>query len=216
MRVVFENLIGNAWKFTGKVDEAHIEFGVETRDDGTVFFVRDNGAGFDMAFADTLFARSSGCTGRRTFPAPASASRRCIGSSTATAAGSGPRGPSAEAPPSSSPCRRRGREARRSTPRVAGQRVRVNDTETVNSATRRPVCAFFASSRNAWPPWSPLHGQCPGDARAMQGCGDRCDRALHHALQHGRERRRDSAMTLAKWRMSRMIDGWGRGHFQGG
>jgi two-component system, NtrC family, sensor kinase len=56
MRVVFENLIGNAWKFTGKVDEAHIEFGVESRDDGSVFFVRDNGAGFDMAHAGTLFA----------------------------------------------------------------------------------------------------------------------------------------------------------------
>ena len=56
MRVVFENLIGNAWKFTGKVDRAHIEFGVETRDDGTVFFIRDNGAGFDMAYAGTLFA----------------------------------------------------------------------------------------------------------------------------------------------------------------
>ncbi len=56
MRVVFENLIGNAWKFTGKVERAHIEFGVETRDGGRVFFIRDNGAGFDMAYADTLFA----------------------------------------------------------------------------------------------------------------------------------------------------------------
>lgn len=56
MRIVFENLIGNAWKFTGKVAEAHISFGVEARDDARFFFVRDNGAGFDMAFVHTLFA----------------------------------------------------------------------------------------------------------------------------------------------------------------
>jgi signal transduction histidine kinase len=56
MRVVFDNLIGNAWKFTGKVERAHIEVGVETHGDVAVFFVRDNGAGFDMAYADTLFA----------------------------------------------------------------------------------------------------------------------------------------------------------------
>jgi two-component system, NtrC family, sensor kinase len=56
MRVVFENLLGNAVKFSQKVDRARIEVGVEPRDIGMVYFVRDNGAGFDMAFADTLFA----------------------------------------------------------------------------------------------------------------------------------------------------------------
>jgi two-component system NtrC family sensor kinase len=56
LRVVFENLLGNAWKFTRKVDDPRIEVGAETRDGSRVFFVRDNGAGFDMAYASSLFA----------------------------------------------------------------------------------------------------------------------------------------------------------------
>jgi PAS domain S-box-containing protein len=52
LRVVLDNLIGNAWKFTSKRDDARIEFGV--RADGG-FFVRDNGAGFDMAYSQKLF-----------------------------------------------------------------------------------------------------------------------------------------------------------------
>ena len=55
LRVVMENLIGNAWKYSGKRETAEIEFGViETRGDRT-FFVRDNGAGFDMDQAHRLF-----------------------------------------------------------------------------------------------------------------------------------------------------------------
>ena len=56
MYVVFENLLGNAWKFTSRSVPPRIEFGAETRADGTVFLIRDNGAGFDMALADKLFA----------------------------------------------------------------------------------------------------------------------------------------------------------------
>lgn len=53
---VLENLLGNAWKFSGQRSEARIEVGVQTRDDDrTEFFVRDNGAGFDMRYADKLF-----------------------------------------------------------------------------------------------------------------------------------------------------------------
>jgi len=52
LRIALDNLLGNAWKFTGKRVDARIEFG---RDDGAAFFVRDNGAGFDMAYADKLF-----------------------------------------------------------------------------------------------------------------------------------------------------------------
>jgi light-regulated signal transduction histidine kinase (bacteriophytochrome) len=53
LRVVLENLIGNAWKFTGKKRRARIPFGcAETP---PIYFVRDNGAGFDMANADKLF-----------------------------------------------------------------------------------------------------------------------------------------------------------------
>jgi len=56
LRIVFENLLQNAWKFTSKVEAARVEFGVEPVERGGAFFVRDNGAGFDMAYASTLFA----------------------------------------------------------------------------------------------------------------------------------------------------------------
>ena len=56
MKITFENLLGNAWKFTAKTPEPRIEFGMrEDPERGTVYFVRDNGAGFDMAYADRLF-----------------------------------------------------------------------------------------------------------------------------------------------------------------
>jgi len=54
-RQVLENLIGNAWKFTSKQPSARVEFGSVVRPDGRVFVVRDNGAGFDPAYADRLF-----------------------------------------------------------------------------------------------------------------------------------------------------------------
>ncbi|MBV9119867.1 MAG: hypothetical protein JOZ39_04095 [Chloroflexi bacterium] len=52
LRVVLENLLGNAWKFSGKHAVAHIEFG---RDSEGAYYVRDDGAGFDMAYASKLF-----------------------------------------------------------------------------------------------------------------------------------------------------------------
>jgi signal transduction histidine kinase len=55
LRQVFENLIGNAWKFTSKVPEARIEFGAVNEGGETVYFVKDNGAGFDPAYAERLF-----------------------------------------------------------------------------------------------------------------------------------------------------------------
>ncbi|MBZ5516257.1 MAG: PAS domain S-box protein [Acidobacteriia bacterium] len=57
LEVMLENLLSNAWKFTRKQPHARIEFGKEcTEGDGkAVYFVRDNGAGFDMAYADKLF-----------------------------------------------------------------------------------------------------------------------------------------------------------------
>jgi DNA-binding response OmpR family regulator len=55
MRVAFDNLLGNAWKFTAKVSEPRIEVGTDQQQGGTVFFVRDNGAGFDMSYAEALF-----------------------------------------------------------------------------------------------------------------------------------------------------------------
>lgn len=55
IRVVLGNLMDNAWKFTGKQGAARIEFGRTTHSGTTVFFVRDNGAGFDMTYVDKLF-----------------------------------------------------------------------------------------------------------------------------------------------------------------
>jgi light-regulated signal transduction histidine kinase (bacteriophytochrome) len=54
LRVALENLLSNAWKFTARQPQARIEFAAQT-DGTTVFFGRDNGAGFDMAQADKLF-----------------------------------------------------------------------------------------------------------------------------------------------------------------
>ena len=56
LRILFENLLGNAWKFTSKTPSARITFGTEVTGDGrTAFAIRDNGAGFDMAYAEKLF-----------------------------------------------------------------------------------------------------------------------------------------------------------------
>jgi light-regulated signal transduction histidine kinase (bacteriophytochrome) len=55
MRIAMENLIGNAWKFTGKEVHPRIEFGTTVKDGETACFVRDNGAGFDMAYVGKLF-----------------------------------------------------------------------------------------------------------------------------------------------------------------
>ncbi len=55
LRIMLENILGNAWKFTLKTPEARIEMGMLQRDGQAVYFVRDNGAGFDMKYADKLF-----------------------------------------------------------------------------------------------------------------------------------------------------------------
>ncbi len=55
LRIVLENLLDNAWKYTRRKPEARIEFGAVAQDGETVFFVRDNGTGFDMRYVDKLF-----------------------------------------------------------------------------------------------------------------------------------------------------------------
>ena len=55
IEVVLENLFGNAWKFTSKQDKPWIIFDTVVQDDELVYCVRDNGAGFDMAYANKLF-----------------------------------------------------------------------------------------------------------------------------------------------------------------
>jgi light-regulated signal transduction histidine kinase (bacteriophytochrome) len=56
LTIVFENLLGNAWKFTGMQEEAQIDVGQTSIGGEPVFFVRDNGAGFNAAYSDRLFS----------------------------------------------------------------------------------------------------------------------------------------------------------------
>lgn len=55
LAILIQNLLGNAWKFTSKHPRARIEFGVAERDGERVYYVRDDGAGFDMTRVDKLF-----------------------------------------------------------------------------------------------------------------------------------------------------------------
>ena len=55
LRIILENLLGNAWKYTGKVKQAEISLGKITQGEETIIYVKDNGAGFDMTYADKLF-----------------------------------------------------------------------------------------------------------------------------------------------------------------
>ena len=55
LRVALENLFGNAWKFTRAREQPRLEFGQSDSPEGTAFFVRDNGVGFDMAHSAQLF-----------------------------------------------------------------------------------------------------------------------------------------------------------------
>jgi PAS domain S-box-containing protein len=55
LRIALQNLLDNAWKYTGKTANAHVSFNAEQQDGETVFRVRDNGVGFDMAHAGKLF-----------------------------------------------------------------------------------------------------------------------------------------------------------------
>ena len=50
-----ENLLNNAWKYTSRQERARIEFESKQEGEETIYLVRDNGAGFDMAYADKLF-----------------------------------------------------------------------------------------------------------------------------------------------------------------
>ena len=69
VRVLLENLLSNAWKYSGKVARARIELGLEPRAEGApAFFVRDNGAGFDMRSASRLFSPFRRLHSEREFP----------------------------------------------------------------------------------------------------------------------------------------------------
>ena len=55
MQAMMENLLGNAWKFTSKTNDPKIEFGRTTQGGEPAYFIRDNGAGFDMRYAGKMF-----------------------------------------------------------------------------------------------------------------------------------------------------------------
>jgi light-regulated signal transduction histidine kinase (bacteriophytochrome) len=68
IRAALENLLGNSWKFTSKVQAPRIEVGTMRDGERAVYFVRDNGAGFDMAYADKLFGAFQRLHGMEEFP----------------------------------------------------------------------------------------------------------------------------------------------------
>ena len=55
LKTLLENLMGNAWKYTGRTQGARIDFSASVQEGQQIYTVRDNGAGFDMAYADKLF-----------------------------------------------------------------------------------------------------------------------------------------------------------------
>jgi light-regulated signal transduction histidine kinase (bacteriophytochrome) len=68
LRMVMENLLGNAWKFTGKKENARIEFGSQLLDGTEVCFVRDNGVGFNITNAGKLFGAFQRLHNQADFP----------------------------------------------------------------------------------------------------------------------------------------------------
>ncbi len=68
MEIAMTNLLENAWKFTGKQNNPLIEFGMTLTEQGKIFFVRDNGVGFDMAYVNKLFGAFQRLHGQNEFP----------------------------------------------------------------------------------------------------------------------------------------------------
>jgi light-regulated signal transduction histidine kinase (bacteriophytochrome) len=68
LRAMLENLLGNAWKFTSKHETARIELGVTEFNDKLSYFVRDDGVGFDMAYASKLFHAFQSLHSQTEFP----------------------------------------------------------------------------------------------------------------------------------------------------
>ena len=67
LRVAMENLLGNAWKYTSRVSRPTIEFGADLTNGHPVYFVRDDGVGFDMSYADRLFVAFQRLHGEKEF-----------------------------------------------------------------------------------------------------------------------------------------------------
>lgn len=67
LEMVLRNLLHNAWKFSSNETRARIEFGVDHREGDPIYFVTDNGAGFDMAYSNKLFGIFQRLHGREEF-----------------------------------------------------------------------------------------------------------------------------------------------------
>ena len=76
--------LGNAWKYSSKTSGPRIEMGTLEHNGKQAYFVRDNGVGFDMTYADKLFKPFSVCTKQQNFPAPGLVWQRFNASSGAT------------------------------------------------------------------------------------------------------------------------------------
>jgi light-regulated signal transduction histidine kinase (bacteriophytochrome) len=55
LAIAIDNLVSNAWKYTGKTEHAVIEFGTRSQDGKSIYYLKDNGAGFDAQHADKIF-----------------------------------------------------------------------------------------------------------------------------------------------------------------
>ena len=107
MQRVWMNLLDNAIKFTGHKASALIEVGSYPEAGNTVYFVKDNGAGFDMSYVDKLFGVFQRLHRRRIFPEPAPGSPSSNGSLAGMAAACGQKARWVRARRSISHCRRR-------------------------------------------------------------------------------------------------------------
>lgn len=68
LKVMMDNLISNSWKYTGKKKKPEIEFGQTKKNGENVYYIRDNGAGFDMQYADKLFGAFQRLHSSQDFP----------------------------------------------------------------------------------------------------------------------------------------------------
>ena len=68
LRIMLDNLLGNAWKYTSKTPHAEIKFGINSSGSAPEYYVSDNGAGFDMRYVDKLFGAFQRLHDAETFP----------------------------------------------------------------------------------------------------------------------------------------------------